>query len=340
MQIPRFIVIGENIHCTRVLKRAGNLVGKGGDGRESVVYETQGSKQYLPIPEVFLKSADWANGKVRHCAAAIWQGMRGRGADRQAGMDYLQMLARKQARAGATFLDVNVDEFSLDLGERVRAMEWTAALIQKASALPLSIDSANVEIMRAGLRVCDRARGRPMVNSISLERLTLLDVLKEYQPAVVASAAGEKGLPATVEERLANLGRLIPQLTARGIEMAWINADPLVYTISTDPANGRIFLESVAAVRKQYGPALHIIGGLSNVSFGMPCRKLINQVFAWLSVAAGGDGGIVDPLQINAGILRALDTQTEGFRLASALLKGEDEFGLNFIAAHREGRLG
>jgi 5-methyltetrahydrofolate--homocysteine methyltransferase len=339
MQIATFIVIGENIHCTRVLKRGGNLVAKGPDGRDAIVSEEKGAKKFMPIPDAFLKNADWENGKVRHCAAAIWQGMHGAGADRQAGMDYLQLLARKQEKAGATFLDVNVDEFSLELPDRIKAMEWTAALIQQASKLPLSIDSANVEIMRAGLRACDQARGRPMVNSISLERLGLLDVLKEYQPAVVASAAGEKGLPATAAERLDNLARLIPQLTARGTKLEWIHVDPLVYTISTDPANGKMFLESVAAVRKTYGPAIHIIGGLSNVSFGMPARKLINQVFAWLAVEAGGDGGIVDPLQINAGILRALDPAAECFQLAAALLKGADEFGMNFISAHRDGKL-
>ncbi len=339
MQISTFIAIGENIHCTRVLKRAGKLVAKGEDGRDSVIYEVDGLKKFMPIPDVFLKSADWENGKVRHCAAAIWQGMHGTDADRQAGMDYLQLLARKQEKTGATFLDVNVDEFSLDLGERVQAMQWTAALVQKASVLPLSIDSANVEIMRVGLRACDQARSRPMLNSISLERLSLLDLLKEYKPAVVASTAGEKGLPATTAERLDNLGRLIPQLTSRGIELDWVHVDPLVYTISTDPCNGKIFLESVDAVRKTYGPAIHIIGGLSNVSFGMPCRKLINQVFAWLAVESGGDGGIVDPLQINAAILRALDPATEPFQLARALLNGDDEFGMNFIAAHRAGNL-
>ena len=340
MRIPAFILIGENIHCTRVLKREGKRVSQREDGRDAIVYEVNGNKKFLPIPELFLKSADWTNGKVKHCAAAIWQGMRGTGADQEAGMEYLQMLARKQEEAGATFLDVNVDEFSMDIQERIRVMEWTAALIQKASVLPLSIDSSNAEIMRAGLRACDRARGRPMVNSISLERLALLDVLKDYQPAVVASAAGEKGLPATVEERRVNLERLIPQLTTRGIDMGWVHVDPLVYTISTDPNNGKIFLDSVAAIRRTYGPAIHVIGGLSNVSFGMPCRKLINQVFAWLAVEAGGDGGIVDPLQINAGILSALDTRSESFQLARALLKGEDEFGMNFITAYREGKLG
>jgi len=78
---------------------------------------------------------------------------------------------------------------------------------------------------------------------------------------------------------------------------------------------------------------------LSNVSFGMPARKLINQVFAYLAVEAGGDGGIVDPLQINAEKLQSLDTKAGPCQLARALLLGTDDFGMNFIAAHREGKL-
>ncbi len=337
MQIKTFIVIGENIHCTRVLKRDGNLV----DAAAHVIrYDDGGKKKTLPIPEILLKSADWKNGKIKHCVAAIWQGLNGQGSAQEAGRDYLRVMAAKQEQAGAAFLDVNVDEFSMDLPERIKAMQWTAALVQGASRLPLSIDSANSDIMRAGLKACEQARGRPMVNSISLERIGLLDAVAEYKPAVVASAAGEKGLPATTGERLDNLGRLIPQLTARGIQMNWIHVDPLVYTISTEANNGKMFLAAVQAIRAKYGPAVHIIGGLSNVSFGMPARKLINQVFAYLAVEAGGDGGIVDPLQINAKILQGLDTNAEPFQLAKALLLGTDDFGMNFIAAHREGKLG
>ncbi|MBI2441287.1 MAG: dihydropteroate synthase [Lentisphaerae bacterium] len=338
MQIKNFIVIGENIHCTRVLKRGGNLV----DEAAQVIRYDDGSGKHktLPIPEILLKSADWENGKIKHCVAAIWQGLYGQGAAQAAGCDYLRVMAAKQERSGATFLDVNVDEFSLDLAERIKAMQWTVALLQSAARAPLSIDSSNSDIMRAGLKACARERGRPMLNSISLERLALLDVVAEYKPAVVASAAGAKGLPSTVEERLNNLGQLIPQLTTKGLQMDWIHVDPLVYTISTDPNNGKMFLDAVKAVRAKYGAAIHIIGGLSNVSFGMPARKLINQVFACLTVAAGGDGGIVDPLQINAGILQKLDETAEPFQLAKALLLGTDEFGLNFIAAHRAGSLG
>ncbi|MBI3987880.1 MAG: dihydropteroate synthase [Lentisphaerae bacterium] len=339
MNIPTFIVIGENIHCTRILKRGGSLVTTRSDGAPVIAFEYRGKKSALPIPEPFLSAGDWTDGKVKHCSVAIWQGMRGKGEARQAGIDYLQTLARKQEDAGASFLDLNVDEFSLDIGEKKEAIRWAADIVQKAGALPLSIDSSNEEIMKAGLKACLPARGRAMVNSISLERLKLLDLAASFKPAVVASAAGEKGLPSDTEERLQNLRQLIPLLTAKGIQPSWIHVDPLVYTISTDPNNGRMFLEAVRAIRKEFGPEIHIIGGLSNVSFGMPCRKLINQVFTWLSVEAGGDGGIVDPLQINKGVLDKLDTDSEAFRLASALLRGEDEFGMNFIAAHREGKI-
>jgi len=339
MEIKKFIIIGENIHCTRVFKREGNLVGAAPDGRPAVVYNDGGQKKFMPIPEIILKGGDWENGKVKHCAAAIWQGMNGKGADQEAGLDYLRVMALKQEKAGATYLDVNVDEFSLDLEERTRAMNWTADIVQKNSALPLSIDSSNVDIMRTGLKACDPKRGRPVVNSISLERLALLAPVAEYKAAVVASAAGEKGLPATVEERIANFDKLIPKLLAAGVSYPAMHLDPLVYTISTDPMNGKMFLESITAARKKYGAEIHILGGLSNVSFGMPCRKLINQVFAWLSVEAGGDGGIVDPMQINADILRKLDTNGEPFQLAKALLNGTDEFGMNFIAASREKRI-
>lgn len=337
MQIKNFSVIGENIHCTRVLKRGGNLVD---DAAKVICYTDGGAKKTLPIPESMLTGSDWENGKIKHCAAAIRQGMYGKGAAQEAGRDYLRVMAVKQEKSGAAFLDVNVDEFSMDIPERVKVMQWTAELVQSASRLPLSIDSSNSEIMRAGLKACDKARGRPMVNSISLERIGLLSAAAEYKPAVVASAAGETGLPCTTEERMGNLGRLIPQLTDKGIQLDWIYVDPLVYTISTDPNNGKLFLEAVRAIRAKYGPAIHIIGGLSNISFGMPARKLINQVFAYLSVENGGDGGIVDPLQINAKILQDLDEKSEPFQLAKGLLLGTDEFGMEFISAHREGKLG
>ena len=116
-----------------------------------------------------------------------------------------------------------------------------------------------------------------------------------------------------------------------------IHVDPLVFPISVDGNNGPSLLESVTAIRDTYGPDIRFAGGMSNISFGMPHRNLINRVFMYLAIEAGADGGIVDPLHINVDILEAMDTSTEAFALTRALLQGEDEFGMNFIMASREG---
>ena len=178
-----------------------------------------------------------------------------------------------------------------------------------------------------------------MVNSVSLERVPAIQVAAEFKAVVIASASGEKGLPANTEERLANLDRLMPKLQASGFDKPAIHVDPLVFPISTDPGNGTGFLSAVSAIRAKFGKEIHIVAGLSNVSFGMPNRKLINQAFSWLACEAGADGGIVDPLQINKTILNGMDVNSEGFKLAKALLLGEDEFGMNYISASREGTI-
>lgn len=338
--MDRFTVIGENLHCTRAFKRSGKRVVSAGDEGAAITYrDASDREQRLPIPKPFLEGADWEQGKVKHCAVAIWQGLYGDAAGRSAGADYLRSMARMQEAHDASFLDINVDELSTDVDERVRALTWAAEIVQAAGSLPLSIDSSNETIMRAGLEAADPSRGRPMINSISLERIALLPVVGEYKPAVVASAAGETSLPCGVEDRLENIRALVSRLTDQGIALKDVYVDPLVYTVSTDPENGRRFLEAVTAIREAFGPDIHIVGGLSNVSFGMPARRLINEVFADLSVQAGGDGGIVDPRHINRALLEALDRDSQAYALAKAMLVGEDPFGMNFISAYREGAL-
>ncbi|MEI6969876.1 MAG: dihydropteroate synthase [bacterium] len=333
-----FVCVGENIHCTRIYKTDGKFVTTTPTGY-AIPYRRDGAVFQLPVPAVFLNGADWANGKVKHCAVAIWQCTYGDQAGRRAGEEYLSALAQAQEKAGATYLDINVDEFSTDVAERTRLVDFTVKLVQKASRLPVSIDSSNHDILRAGLSACDRSRGAPMLNSVSLERTAAIDLAAEFKAVVIASAAGECDLPASTAERLANLAKLVPQLNAKGIKGGAIHIDPLVFPISTDQGNGNAFLDAVSQVRKTYGPEVHIVAGLSNVSFGMPNRKLLNQVFAWLAIQAGADGGIVDPLQINAGIMEKLDTNSATFGLAKALLTGQDEFGMNYIAACRDGTI-
>ncbi|MCL1910151.1 MAG: dihydropteroate synthase [Kiritimatiellaeota bacterium] len=261
-------------------------------------------------------------------------------ADKAAGVAYIQALAREQEAAGASFLDVNVDEFNrADAQENVKAVKWVADIVQKACAVPLSIDSSNPLVLKAGLDACDASRGKPMVNSVSLERAALVPVAAAGGAAVIAGASGAECMPETKEERIDNLLKLAALLKDNGIAIADTYLDPLVMTISADGTNGLKVIDSIRAMREHFGPTVHFAPGLSNVSYGLPKRPLINQIFARLCQDAGCDGGIVDPAQINAKILSALDLTTEAAQLIIALLKGEDDFGMEFITAVREERI-
>lgn len=339
MKIERFISVGENIHCTRIYKVDGLFCKPDSDGAYSISYRTPTGTALMPVPPAFQERADWAAGKVKHCAVAIWLGTQGSPQEQEIGKAYLQNLARLQETAGATYLDINVDEYSTDVAERKFLMEWTVDVAQSATSIPMSIDSSNLEILQAGLAACDTNRGRPMVNSVSLERVDAIAAAKAGRAVVIASAAGAAGLPNLVEERLANLASIHAKLQAEGFQDEDIHFDPLVFPISTDGENGIRFLDTCRAVRDRFGSKVHIVAGLSNISFGMPKRKLINQVYTWLACEAGADGGIVDPMQINIEILNQMDPQAEPFQLAKALLLGEDDFGMEFITASRDGRL-
>ena len=339
MDISRFIVVGENIHCTRIFKVGGQYVREDEDGMYYISYRAGPETRRLPVPASFIESADWESGKVKHCAVAIRQGQCGDEAGKAAGAGYLQALARRQEAQDAAFLDVNVDEYSTDVGERVAVMQWTVKTVQQAVSLPISVDSSNLDILDAGLAACDPANGVPMVNSVSLEREDAIQVAAKHGAVVVASAAGAADLPQTTEARLENLDALMEKLKSAGFDDDAIHIDPLVFPISVDGANGTSFLEAVSAIRQKYGAGVHIVAGLSNISFGMPARKLINQVFSWMAVEAGADGGIVDPAHINADILSGMDPESEPVRMARALLLGEDEFGMEWITASREGRI-
>jgi 5-methyltetrahydrofolate--homocysteine methyltransferase len=339
MKIDKFVSVGENIHCTRIYKVGGKFCKEQDGGQFAIEYATQDGIKLLPVPEKFMQTADWENGRVKHCAVAIYQGFYGSGSEQEAGIDYLQNLARRQEQAGATYLDINVDEFSTDIAERVKLMEWTVGVVQQAVTIPMSIDSSNLEILKAGLAVCDKGRGRPMVNSVSLERESAVEIARDANAVVIASAAGADSLPDDLDGRMANIDAIYQILKANDYQLSDIHFDPLVFPISTDGQNGVRFLETVKAIREKYGPEVHIVAGLSNVSFGMPNRKLINQVYTWLAVEAGADGGIVDPMQINIEILNELDTGSEPFKLAQDLLLGKDDFGMEYITASRDGRL-
>ena len=326
-----FIVIGENIHCSRSIKTSGPRV------QAQAILHDGG---VLPVPPAIRDGAEWATGKVRPCAVAAWQGLHGDAAGQVAATAFVDGLARSQAAVGARFLDINVDAFSADVPARCAAMRWSACVAQRAATIPLSIDSSHPAVLEAGLAVCDRSRGAPLLNSVSLERQDAIRLAAQYGCAVVASAAGENEIPATAEGRLANLARLFALLQDAGLTGERIFFDPLVLPVGADALQPGVTLATIRGLRAIHGDRVHVTGGFSNVSFGMPQRRLLNEVFIRMALEAGADSGIVDPLLSGPARIAALDPATEPFRLAHAALSGQDEYAAAFLAAARAGRLG
>jgi 5-methyltetrahydrofolate--homocysteine methyltransferase len=146
-------------------------------------------------------------------------------------------------------------------------------------------------------------------------------------------------MPADADERMANFREVIAALDAVGVPRDRLHLDPLVLPISTDPMNGSHFLEATRCAAETFD-GVHLNGGLSNISFGMPQRKLLNMVFMRLCIEAGTDGGIIDPVSVPPAAVLEMDTTSESYAMARAVLVGEDMFGMEYISAYREGRLG
>ena len=336
-----FIVIGENIHTTRVLRRKGKRISDLPGGVQAVNYRPKtGEVRYLPLPEVFRNPQDFEEGRVKHVQIAVRGAMAG-GVEAAEGLRYLHRLAQRQEDAGAHFLDLNVDEISLRPQEQQEAMRWLVGTTREASRLPLSIDSSNVDIIRAGLEAWnDGANGaRGLLNSASLERLDALDLAREHDVQVIVTAAGESGMPNDTAERVANASRVVDAALACGIPVADIYVDPLVFPIAVDQQFGNHCLAAIRALRERYGADLHITGGFSNVSFGMPARRLINDVFLRLAIDAGADSGILDPVTSHIDSVLNLDRGSRRYRLAEDLLLGHDQYCAAFIRAYRKGSL-
>jgi 5-methyltetrahydrofolate--homocysteine methyltransferase len=146
-------------------------------------------------------------------------------------------------------------------------------------------------------------------------------------------------MPASAAERVVNATRIVAEATTRGIPYGRLHVDPLVLPVAVEPEVGAWFLEAVSTLRATFGPELHLTGGLSNVSFGMPLRKLLNDVFIDLAVAAGADSAIIDPVANDPRRIFAQDRTSRAYTLAADLLAGRDAFGMAFLAAYRAGEL-
>lgn len=252
------------------------------------------------------------NGSIPSVAKAI--------AEKDA--DLIRERARKQAEAGATFLDVCA---SVEEAEEVETLKWMIDLVQEVTDTPICVDSPSARSCVAAIPFCKRPG---LVNSVSLEGDkidTIFPVIADTDWECVALLCDNDGIPDSVERRMKVFHGIMEKAKEYGIAPSRLHIDPLVVTLSTDETALTVFADCCRQIKAEY-PEIHITSGLSNISFGLPARKNINQAFMVLAMNAGMDSAIVDPTNKNMiGMIYA----------TNALLE-KDEYCLNYIAKFQE----
>ena len=242
-------------------------------------------------------------------------------------VDFVHREARAQTEAGAHYVDCNAGR---DPQTERETMQWLVRTAREATDLPLSIDSANPDVLAAGLDVYEGPP--PLLNSATADAKMgrVLDLAASAGAGVVCLCIGAAGMPKKPGDREAYAETLITAARERGIPPERIFVDPVVETVSAslEEPVGRYMLTAIGSIRESH-PEVHLVAGVSNVSFGLPNRKLLNRTFLGLCIGAGLDAAIIDPC----------DPHMIGTILAAEALVGLDEGCMNYVMASREGKL-
>ncbi|MBI4637040.1 MAG: dihydropteroate synthase [Candidatus Rokubacteria bacterium] len=314
------IVIGENLNATRKIKGSSPRILKE-DGRRGLPYtDLSGTKRVLDLTAAFPEDPkEHANAMIPYVAQCF----------RDKDLRYLEWQVHSQLKAGAHIIDLCVDEMSPYPEERMEWIRWVVKAVQAMTGAILSIDSSDPLTIEAGLKVHDGKKSRPFINSVNLEegRSVLHAVAKEHGAYLAGNASGRSGMPYSAQERVDNLVELSKQMDAHGIPMEDRFLDALVFPVGAGPEYGMHYLDAVRHLREMF-PEVHLFGGHSNVSFGLPNRKVLNDAFIILSILAGCDTVMADPL---------MNPPREylEFRLAAEALTGKDDYSMNYLAYHR-----
>ncbi|MCH2494137.1 MAG: dihydropteroate synthase [Dehalococcoidia bacterium] len=332
--MSEFKIIGENIHTTRSIK-LGGVRTKEINSKIVISYRKKGDEfSIMDIPKHFEDTQPYKQGQLKHFMIAIWHGMNG---NKSQGIDYIKWEIERQTSNSASYLDINVDEYSYKIEDQIEAMRWLVDIVKEYAKIPVSIDSSNPEIIKAGLDQYDNHM-RPMVNSLSLERKDLVEAIVEFDAQVVVSAASESSMPEDSNERIENLKNLIDYSTSKGLLLKDLFIDPLIFPISVSSSYGTDALEAISKIKNEW-PEVNITGGMSNVSFGLPKRRLVNDVFISLAIDAGANSGIINPVESKIDRILSIDKNSEAFSITKDMLEGRDEFCVNYLSAFREKRI-
>ncbi|RTZ97797.1 MAG: methyltetrahydrofolate cobalamin methyltransferase [Deltaproteobacteria bacterium] len=235
--------------------------------------------------------------------------------------EQIQKVATDQAAAGADYIDVNAGVF---VGKEPQYIKWLVETVQEVVDIPCCIDSPDPRAIEAGLAV---HKGTPMINSISLEKErydTLTPIVAGTDLKVVALCMSDDGMPETLDDRMAIADRLVNGLLQHNVNVDNIYVDPLVQPISVNNQLGMEFINAIEKIIEKF-KGIHTVCGLSNVSYGLPNRKYLNQTFMAMAIAKGLDGAIINPM----------DKKMMANIVAAEALAGRDEYCGNYLTAFR-----
>lgn len=238
--------------------------------------------------------------------------------------EYIKKTAVEQVEAGADYIDVNCGTM---IDNEVETMEWLVNTVQEAVQAPLCIDSPDPKAIEAGLALCKN--GQAMVNSITDENeryQSILPLVLKHKAKIVSLCMDDSGMPVTGEDRVSVAKSLYKKLTEAGVPQENIYFDPLIQPISSNDQAGKDALQAIRLIKEQC-PGSHMICGLSNVSFGLPNRKILNRLFVVQTMTMGMDGYILNPT----------DKEMMGVVFASKALLGHDDYCMEYLGAHRKG---
>lgn len=240
---------------------------------------------------------------------------------RQEDFGYLLKEAIDQVNAGAEILDVNMGLPEID---EAAMMVQAVGQLQGVVNVPLQIDSSSVAAIEAGARVYN---GRPLINSVNGKPETMaaiFPIVKKYGAVVLGLALDEKGIPETAAGRVAIARRIIETAARYGIPKEDVLIDPLVLTASAQQAQVQVTLDTLRLLKEELGVCT--VAGVSNVSFGLPNRPLLNATFLAAAIASGLDAAIINPLsQPMMATIHAM-----------RVINGQDQEAATFIAKKDE----
>lgn len=234
-------------------------------------------------------------------------------------MEVIRREALEQVAAGADILDINVGMFGIDEVTLLpQVVKWVTEIVD----VPVCIDSNNHDALAAALKICP---GKPLINSVTGEERSLarvLPLIKEYGCSIVGLVQDDEGLPKSAEGRVAVAHKIVERAEKAGIPRENLVLDCLAFAVGADPTAGKITIETIRRIKGELGVNMTL--GASNVSFGMPDRRLINCAFITMVIEAGATCLIVDTARVRSTVL-AVD-----------LLLGRDKYARRYIADFRK----